>query len=80
MTFKLENLAVLGTGAKTGKQPSCYTYFNEDNDTVTTAGFFKCNRLALKDQILVIKNDGTTNAWYNVKTVAAGVITVAANT
>lgn len=79
MAFKLGNMAVVGTGARSGKAPTIYSFYNEDNDTVTTAGYFKNNRLRVRDQIMVIKSDGTAMANYNVKTVAAGVVTVQAN-
>lgn len=60
MSFKLINLTPLAQG-KNGVVPCSYTYWNEDNDTLTTADFFpKDCGLRAGDQLTIISNDYTT--------------------
>lgn len=60
MSFKLMNLTPLAQG-KNGVVPCSYTYWNEDNDTLTTAGFFKKDSgLRGGDQLTIISKDYTT--------------------
>lgn len=60
MAFKIMNLTPLAQG-KNGAVPCSYTYWNEDNDTLTTAGFFpKSTGLRKGDQLTIISNDYTT--------------------
>lgn len=60
MTFKIMNLTPLSQG-KNGAVPCSFTYWNEDNDTLTTAGFFpKDTGLRNGDQLTIISNDYTT--------------------
>lgn len=60
MAFKLINLTPLSQG-KNGAVPCSFTYWNEDNDTLTTAGFFtKDTGLRNGDQLTIIANDYTT--------------------
>lgn len=83
MAFKLENFGSEVANAKSILGGVCYyRYFNADDDTLTTAGYFPGN-LGLKvgDRICVIPADLTTlDVWYGVATVADGVVTVAALT
>lgn len=79
MSFKAKNLRPLGDNTTTGVVPQLWLFFNEDGDTVTTAGYIP-NKYGVKakDMVMVIPAAGTSIVWYHA-TVAAGVITLAAN-
>ena len=79
MTFKLENLTPLNNG-KNGKVPVLWTYWNEDGDTLTTAGFFPISSgLKTGDQITVIDDDYTAQSTGYI-TEASNVLTYTAHT
>lgn len=60
MAFKIINLTPLSQG-KNGLVPCSFTYWNEDDDTLTTAGFFpKSTGLRNGDQLTIIANDYST--------------------
>lgn len=81
MAFVLKNFGAEVANAKSILGGVCYyRYFNADDDTITTAGYFPSN-LGLKvgDRICVIPATLTQkDVWYGVSSVAAGVVTVAA--
>ena len=81
MAFKLTNFGSEVANAKSILGGVCYyRYFNADDDTITTAGYFPSN-LGLKvgDRICVIPATLTQkDVWYGVSAVSEGVVTVAA--
>lgn len=79
MAFTIEKLVPLGGNAKRNKQPMSYSFWNEDTDTVTGAGYFEKNDLVVGDQIVVISADYTTRVDYYVSAVASGAATVVAS-
>lgn len=80
MAFKQKNLTPISNNVKTGVVPALWMYWNEDGDTVTTAGFIGSGYgISAKDQILVVDNDGGNNKFYNATVDAKGVITLVAN-
>lgn len=81
MAFKLENFGSEVANAKSILGGICYyRFFNADNDTITTAGYFPPD-LGLKvgDRICVIPATLTVeDSWYGVTAVAVdGKVTVA---
>jgi hypothetical protein len=80
MAYDIENLISLGGNAKRGKKPSIYFYWDEDGDTLTSAGFFVNSALAVGDQICAISADYTAQVWYRVSAVSSGKATVVALT
>lgn len=78
MAFKLTNLRPVGAHEASGVQPVLWTYFNEDGDAVTGAGYLEkgCGVKA-KDQVMVIAANGQSQAWHYAS-VADGVITLTA--
>lgn len=81
MAFKIENFGSEVANAKSILGGICYyRFFNADNDTITTAGYFPSN-LGLKvgDRICVIPATLTkADKWYGVSAISdAGVVTVA---
>ena len=79
MAFKLDNLTTMANTTKTGVVPAIWSFWNEAGDTVTTAGYIPAgHRISAGDQILVIDSDKENNTWYHA-TIAAGVITLVAN-
>lgn len=83
MAFKLKNFGSEVANAKSILGGVCYyRYFNADDDTLTTAGYFPGN-LGLKvgDRICVIPATlANLDVWYGVSDVSDGVVTVAALT
>lgn len=80
MAYNVENLSIVVNNVKKGIVPSHYIYWDEDGDTVTSAGFFTDKRLAVGDQILVLAAAFTSTALYRVSAVsAAGAATVVAS-
>lgn len=61
--------------------PRLYVYWNENGDTITTAGYFPAT-LGIKtgDMVLVVpKDSATAPAWYKLSVAAdTGVVTAAA--
>lgn len=81
MAFKIKNFGSEVANAKSILGGIRYfRYFDEDGDTLTTAGFFPANLgLKLYDRICVIPTDPTdADVWYYVSDVTDGVVTVAA--
>ncbi len=78
MAFKIDNLTPFANNGKRGRVPVLYIYYNQDNDTITDAGFLPYGTFEVGDQVLVINNDYTSNAWYNV-TISNKVITLVKN-
>lgn len=79
MAFKEQNLSCISNNAKIGVVPALWMFWNEANDTVTTAGYIPANYgMKAKDQVVVVDNDGGNAVWYNA-TVSSGVITLVAN-
>ena len=81
MAFKLENFGSEVANAKSILGGICYyRFFNADNDTITTPGYFPSD-LGLKvgDRICVIPATLTVEeSWYGVTAVPAdGKVTVA---
>lgn len=72
MAFNKLNLTNLSQTTKRNSAPVVYSYWNEDDDTVTTASYFDLDTLAVGDQIQVIGDDYTTLAFYRVSAVASG--------
>jgi len=79
MAFKRENLTIYSNNVKKGVVPAIYSYWNEAADTITGAGFFVDDRLAVGDQINSIDGDYGNNTFYNVSAVTSGAATVVAN-
>lgn len=78
MAFKRQNLTPFANNGKKGRVPVLYVYWNKDNDTVTTAGFFPYGDFEVGDQIIVIDSDYANNEWYNV-TISNKIITLVKN-
>lgn len=77
MSFKLNNLTPYANNAKKGVIPALWLYYNEDADTLTTAGFFdKDCGVANNDRILVLSTTAIAPDWYKAS-VSNGVITLA---
>jgi hypothetical protein len=80
MAFDRQNLTIMAGNVKSGEVPAIWYYWNEDNDTVTTAGFFTDKRVKVGDQIAVIGNTMVAIVWYHCTAVSAtGEATVVAN-
>ena len=78
MTFKLENLTPLNNG-KNGKVPTFWTYWDEDADTLTTAGYFPLSSgLKAGDQIFVVEFDCSAQSTGYI-TENSGVLTFTAS-
>jgi len=80
MAYNQENLTIFSGNVKSGVVPTWWAYWNEDNDTVTTAGFFVDYRLVVGDQIFVLANDYAAWLPYKVTAVTDGAATVVAST
>lgn len=84
MAYSIKNLQCL-TNNKQNLEgsgvPSRWQYWNEDDDTVTTAGFIpKFNGVKAGDQIIVVDADYGNSTDYNATANATtGVITLVAN-
>ena len=76
MAFDVNNLTNISQTTKRNSSPVIYSYWNEDDDTVTATGFFDVDTLAVGDQIQVIGDDYTTLAFYRVSAIASGAATV----
>lgn len=76
MAYNITNLNGLSEKAKSNVIPTVYSYWNEDDDTVTGASYFEYGGLKVGDQIQVIKGDYTTLTFYRVSAVSAGKATV----
>lgn len=76
MAYSSANLSNTGVTTRRGSAPVIYSYWNEDGDTVTTAGYFASDVLKVGDQIQVIGDDYTTLSFYRVSAVASGAATV----
>jgi hypothetical protein len=67
MAFKKLNLYSLGGNAKSGVVPAFWSYWNQDNDTVTNANFVpKDTGLKHGDQIIVIASGYTARTNFRV--------------
>lgn len=67
MSFNIKNLTPVANNAKAGIVPVLWMYYNKDNDTITTADYFKEEmRLQDKDQILCVSQDGTSSKFYHI--------------
>lgn len=77
MAFNREKLACYANNARTGVTPAYWKYDNTAGDTVTTAGFFKDNRLAKNDIVEVLGSNHAETRYY-VSAVANGKATVIA--
>ena len=66
MAFDRERLTLVAGGCKTSVQPALWLYWNEDTDTVTTAGYMAHSALSVKDQVMVIPAAGTGITFYYV--------------
>lgn len=76
--FNAKNLRPLADNVTSSVVPVVWSYYNADNDTVTTAGYIPTGyNVKDKDQVMVIKSDGSGHSWYHA-TVADNVITLAA--
>jgi len=75
MAFTRENLSIYTNNVKNGVVPATYSYYDEDGDTVTDAGFFDDIRLNVGDQIWVIAAAYTSQVLYNIASVSAGAAT-----
>jgi hypothetical protein len=80
MAFSTNNLTILGGENKNGVVPSWFSYYNEDGDTVTTAGYFVDYRLNVGDQIFVLAADYAAWLPYKVTAVSSGAATVVVST
>lgn len=78
MAFNRDNLSIVVNNIKSGVVPSLWLYYNDGDDTVTTAGFFTDYRLRVGDQIDVLSDDYTTVTRYRVSAVSDGAATVIA--
>lgn len=81
MAFAIKNFGSEVANAKSILGGICYyRFFNEDGDTLTTAGYFPGNLgLKVNDRICVIPDDpSNADVWYYVSDVTDGVVTVAA--
>jgi hypothetical protein len=81
MAFAIKNFGSEVANAKSILGGICYyRFFNEDGDTITTAGYFPGNLgLKVNDRICVIPDDpSNADVWYYVSDVTDGVVTVAA--
>ena len=79
MAFNINNLTPVAGSCKAGVQPVLWMYWNNADDTMTTAGFIKCQTMNLKDQVLVVKGDGSDIAFYYVSAKSGDSITLTAN-
>ncbi len=66
MSFKLKNLSLISNATQRGIAPLIWQYYNEDEDTITSNGYFATDKLKTGDQIVVIDADYGNNTWYNV--------------
>ena len=66
MSFNLENLSIATNNMKAGVKPSVWTYYNEDNDSVTATNFFAEARLTVGDIIGVDSGAATAPVLYRV--------------
>ncbi len=80
MAFDRKNLTIIGNNAKAGAVPAQWIYWNEDSDTVTSAGYFVDSRLTVGDQIRVLVAAYTSFVEYRVSAVTDGAATVIAST
>ena len=81
MAFTRENLSIVTNNVKSGVVSAEWNYFNEDNDTVTTASFFSDYRLRASDIINVISSTGAIVSRFYVASVTdAGVVTLGGGT
>ena len=69
MAFDRENLTIVTNNVKSGVVPAKYWFYNESDDTVTTAGYFTDLRLHVGDIIEVLKADYTSISVYRVSAV-----------
>lgn len=77
MAFVREDLTVLANNIKSGVVPSIWSYYSEDDDDVTAAGYFTDFRLRAKDIIQVVSGNGAATFRYYVASVtSAGVVTL----
>lgn len=75
MAFDRENLSIITNNVKAGVVPSKWMFWNESSDTVTAAGYFTDNRLAVGDQIEVVVAAYTSVLHYYVSAVSSGAAT-----
>ncbi len=81
MAFKLKNLRCIGNNETTGVVPSLWLYWNEAQDTVTTAGFLdKDSGVKNGDQVMSVDGDYGNAIFYNAAVNSTTrVITLTAN-
>jgi len=80
MAFDIANLTIISNNQKSGNVPALWLYYNENGDTMTTAGAITTGRFTVGDQVNVIDADYGNNTFYNVTVVTdAGVVTLVAN-
>lgn len=80
MAFKLTNLRCIGNQETSGVIPSLWLYWNEAQDTMTTAGLFDADSgVKAGDQVIAIDGDYGNHTFYNATVAATRVITLVAN-
>lgn len=80
MAYKRGNLTPIANNGKAGVVPALWMYWNENNDTLTTAGLIKEIGMSVGDQVIVVNATKTGNAFYSVSAKASdGSITLVAN-
>ena len=78
MSFDRANLSIVVNNVKKGIVPSHFVFYNEDSDTVTSAGYMTDRSLTVGDQIQVLNAAFTVIALYRVSAVTAGAATLVA--
>ena len=71
MAFNRQNLSIVVNNVKSGVTPSLWFYYNDGDDTVTSAGFFVDKRVRLGDQIDSLSDNYQTITRYRVSAVSA---------
>lgn len=80
MAFKSRNLTPYSNNVKARLVPVLWVYWNEDNDTLTTAGLIKESTMNVGDQVTAISKDYKARSNYYVSEKIGDAITLVANT
>lgn len=79
MAFDRANLSIVVNNVKKGVVPSHFVFYNEDTDTVTSAGYMTDRSLTVGDQITVLAAAFTSTLLYRVSAITAGAATLVAS-
>lgn len=78
MAFSREKLSCYANNARTGVTPALWLYDNTADDTVTSAGFIKDQRIAVNDYVTVVSTSDHKRTEYYVSAVTNGAATLVA--